>query len=196
MKTWKALLAGILTVTMFGCSSKPAEEPAETPEESAETAPEETPAVTPAASEPTYTDGLYEGYLGTVMPTAWFDFTVTNAKLAKEYEGHEAPDGYDILIVDMDLKNTFGHSVPMFYNDFQAQWFDDADDAYAFPFSMKFGGETIDEDGEYALGINENAKAVYAFEVPAGNKDFSISMQEYYEDESYGDLFFVYFTVK
>ena len=150
--------------------------------------------VTP--SEPTYTDGVYEGYIGTVMPTAWFDFTVTGARLVKEYDGHTAPEGYDILVTDVTLKNTFGHTVPMFYNDFQAQWFDPADDAYAFPFVMKYSGETIEADGEYDLGINETSDAVFAFEVPEGNKDFSISMQEYYEDESYGDLFFVYFTVK
>ena len=33
-----------------------------------------------------------------------------------------------------------------------------------------------------------------AYEVPSGTKDFSVSFQEYFEDETTGDVFFVYFT--
>ncbi|MCR5372064.1 MAG: hypothetical protein K6E41_01185 [Solobacterium sp.] len=195
MKTTKLFLAGLLTAAMIGCSSKPEPAPEPTQETTPEPTQETTPAPSqPAATEPTWTDGLAEGYLGTVMPTAWFEFTVTNAKLVKEFEGHAAPEGYDILVTDVTLKNTYGQTIPMYNSDFQAQWFDDADDAYALPFFVRIEGQEIEE--EYGLGINEKASAVYAFEVPEGNRDFSLSFQEYYANGDYGDLFFVYFTIK
>ena len=193
MKTTKLLLAGLLAAAMIGCSSKPEEKtPETTPEPTQEATP--SPEPTQAATDPVWTDGLCEGYLGTVMPTAWFEFTVTDAKLCKEYAGYTAPEGYDILVTDVTLRNTYGQTVPMYNSDFQAQWFDDADDAYALPFYVVIEGQEIED--EYALGINETAKAIYACEVPEGNKDFSLSFQEYYASGDYGDLFFVYFTIK
>ena len=82
----------------------------------------------------------------------------------------------------------------MFDTDFQLQWGDDADDAYAFPVatSEKILDDQLPE--EYELKVKESTTGVLIFEAPEGNEDFSLSFLEYYEDNSEGNLFFVYFT--
>ena len=39
-------------------------------------------------------------------------------------------------------------------------------------------------------------KALWSFEVPSDQKDFALGFEEYYEDESVGDLYVVYFTAE
>ena len=78
--------------------------------------------------------------------------------------------------------------------DFQLQWGDDSDDAFAFPVETN---ESIIDDqlpAEYDLKIKEEISGVLVYEAPAGYDDFSISTLEYYEDDTEGNLFFVYFT--
>ena len=41
-----------------------------------------------------------------------------------------------------------------------------------------------------------SAPACWCYEVPAGFQDFSISYQEMFSDDSYGDTFFVFFTAE
>ena len=48
--------------------------------------------------------------------------------------------------------------------------------------------------GEYELGIGKSINGLLVFEVPAGNKDFSISYLEMFDDDTTGDVFFVYFS--
>lgn len=48
----------------------------------------------------------------------------------------------------------------------------------------------------YDLAINEERSGVLVFEVPAGYQDFSISFQEIFEDNTYGDAYFVFFTAE
>ncbi len=193
MKTLKMMLAGTLAFALVACSSST---PETTPEPTDSTEPTDSPEP-PAVienTEPTYSDGLYEGYIGTVMPTAWFEFTVTDAMLTDTYKDTTAAEGYDLLVTGIRLKNTFGQSIPMYWSDLQAQWFDPADDAFALPAAV-YVGDTL-EDEEFMLGINQTHEAKWVFEVPEGNNDYSISFWEYYESGDYGDMFFVYFTVK
>ena len=50
--------------------------------------------------------------------------------------------------------------------------------------------------GTYPLAIDEEVEGILVYEVPAGFQDFSISYQEYFDDESTGDVYFVYFTAE
>ena len=144
-----------------------------------------------------YEDGtkLYEGKIGSKMKTAWFDFTVNSAYYTEDAIGGYTPsEGNILVVVNVTVKNTFQESIPMFDTDFQLQWGDDADDAYAFPVATN---EKILDDQlpeEYDLKVKESTTGVLIFEAPEGNEDFSLSFLEYYEDNSEGNLFFVYFT--
>ena len=82
----------------------------------------------------------------------------------------------------------------MYTYDFQLQWGDDADDAFEFP--IESNEDLIDGqfNGDYTLKIKETKQGYYIFEAPEGNKDFSVSFLEYFDDDSEGNLYFVYFT--
>ena len=48
----------------------------------------------------------------------------------------------------------------------------------------------------YELAINEEKTGLLVFEVPEGEKDFSISYLELFDDDSEGDVYFVFFTAE
>lgn len=139
-------------------------------------------------------DGYAEGRMGTVMHNEFFDFTVNSAYLCDTFGGYTPEAGNELLVADMTIKNTFSESIPMFDTDFQAQWGDDADDAFSMPVYPPINDEQLPD--EYDLAVDEEASGLLVFEVPAGNKDFSISYMEEFEDETTGDSFFVYFTAE
>ncbi len=139
-------------------------------------------------------DGYAEGRMGNIMRTYFFDYTVNSAFVCSEYEGYTPADGNELLVVDMTVKNTFHESLSMFDTDFQAQWNDSAEDAYSYPVE---NGENISDKvlpGEYTLNVDESRNGYLVFEVPAGHKDFSVSYMEFFDDNSTGDTFFVFFT--
>ncbi len=153
-----------------------------------------------AESRPGYPDenGNAEGRLGDTMHTYFFDYTVNSAYLCDEYEGHTPAEGNEILVADVTIKNTVTSSIPMYDTDFQIQWNDDADDAFGFPITLELDDVLNDEmlPGEYELSIGKTINGLLVYEVPAGNKDFSISYLEMFDDDTTGDVFFVYFSAE
>ena len=131
------------------------------------------------------------------MHTEFFDYTVNSAYLCDDYEGYIPAEGYRLLVADVTVKNTFNESIPMFDTDFQAQWTDDSEDAYALPLTY-YMDQVSDQQlpTEYELAVDEERTGALVFEVPEGEKDFSISYLELFEDGSEGDVFFVYFTAE
>lgn len=177
-------LATVLAVTVFTGCGKPSDDP-----DSAKTT-------------PGYPDeeGYAEGVLGTAMHTEFFDFTVNSAYTCAAYEDYTPADGWQMVIVELTIKNTFSESVPMFDSDFQIQWSDDADDAYELPITIYLeSGKTVGKNmlpSEYDLAVKESRTGILAYEVPVGETEFSISYQTYFEGGSEGNLFFVFFTAK
>lgn len=145
-------------------------------------------------------DGIAEGKLGDTMHNAFFDYTVNSAYLCSQYEDYIPTEGKELLVADVTVKNTFSQSITMYDTDFQVQWGDDSKDAFDAPVTYYLdAGQTLGEDvfpTEYDLAVNESRKGLLVFEVPAGKKDFSISYQELFDDDSTGNLFFVYFTAE
>lgn len=143
-------------------------------------------------------DGYAEGRLGDTMHSYFFDYTVKSAYVCDTYEGYTPASGNELLVAEITVKNTHNESIEMYDSDFQVQWNDDADDAYNFPITLNLQtGETVGKNmlpDVYTLAVNESRTGIIAFEVPSGNKDFSISYMEYFDDDSSGDVFFVYFT--
>lgn len=151
--------------------------------------------------------GNNEGRVEDTMETLFFDFTVNSAYLTDSYAGYTPAEGNTLLVVDITVKNTFRESIEMYDTDFQAQWGDDAEDAFAIPITTDM--ETFTEvdplgerqlPGTYQLAVDEERTGELVYEVPAGHVDFSISYLEQFVDgegeESTGEVYFVYFTAE
>ena len=175
-------LAAVLTVTaMTGCG-KSSDDP------------------NSIQSNPGYPDseGYAEGILGTTMHTEFFDFTINSAYTCASYEGYTPDESNQMVVAEITVKNTFSESVPMFDTDFEILWNDDADDAYEYPITYYLEtGKTIGQNmlpDQYKLAKNESRTGIVAYEVPAGETDFVIGYQTIFDDESEGNIFFVFFT--
>ena len=151
--------------------------------------------------------GNNEGRVEDTMETFFFDFTVNSAYLTDSYAGYTPAEGNTLLVADITVKNTFQESIEMYDTDFQAQWGDDAEDAFAIPITTDM--ETFTEldpigenqlPGTYTLAVDEERTGELVYEVPAGHVDFSISYLEQFVDgegeESTGEVYFVYFTAE
>ncbi len=143
-------------------------------------------------------DGYAEGILGDTMHTEFFDFTVNSAYTCATYEDYTPAEGNKMLVAELTIKNTFSEDIPMFDTDFQVQWTDNADDAFDFPITFYLeSGKTVGKDmfpNEYTLTKKQSRTGILAYEVPADETQFSISYQTVFEDQSEGNLFFVFFT--
>lgn len=139
--------------------------------------------------------GYFEGRMGDTMKTYFFDYTVNSAYVCDEYEGYQPEEGKSLLVADVTVKNTFYESIVMFDTDFQVQWNSDAEEDWDVPITY-YGNEMSDDQfpDEYELSVNEERSGLLVFEVPEDKKDFSISYLELFDDDSEGDVFFVYFT--
>ena len=128
-----------------------------------------------------------------------------------EYYDRPAPaDGCIFLVVEITLHNTTTMSQPMFVADFQVQWDlqegEDEDQNYAFPLYQSQANESGDYvyyslsemqlPAEYDLGINEERTGILLYAVPAGAKDYAVFFEEYFSDDTIGDLFQVSFNAE
>ena len=190
MKKTLVLLCSLLLVIglLAGCTSGSSNEPE----------PAEPDSVVKEADD----GGVFDGRIGETIRTYFFDFRVTEAYLCDDYHGYQPQDGNTLLVVKVDIENLMNSSIPMSDMDFQAQWNDDADDAYAWPITMD--PETFEDRGtycdaqlpyEYEMAVGEKRSGELVYEVPEGNKDFSISTYDDFADsDEDGSLYFVYFT--
>ena len=128
-----------------------------------------------------------------------------------EYYDRPAPaDGCKFLVVEITLHNTTTMSQPMFVADFQVQWDlqegEDEDQNNAFPLYQSQANESGDYvyyslsemqlPAEYDLGINEERTGILLYAVPAGAKDYAVFFEEYFSDDTIGDLFQVSFNAE
>ena len=148
-------------------------------------------------------DGYAEARVGDLVHSYFMDFTVNSAYTTSDYHGHTAPEGMKVLVVNMTIKNTFNESLPMYDDDFQGQWSASSEtDEFAWPITEAEDGsdlEVVSEEqlpAEYELAVNETRTGDLVFDVPADEKDFSISHLELFDDDSEGDTFFVFFTAE
>lgn len=146
-------------------------------------------------------DGYAEARIGDLVHSYFMDFTVNSAYTTSDYNGHTAPEGKKVLVVEMTIKNTFNESIPMYDDDFQGQWSASSEtEEFAWPITEGEDGNDLDTvaeeqlPAEYELGVNESRTGTLVFDVPADEKDFSISHMELFDDNSEGDTFFVFFT--
>ena len=153
-----------------------------------------------------YEAGGANGYVGDILHTAFLNFAVTDAYTCASYGDFTPQEGNQILVVEVAILNTSTASLPMFDTDFQIQWGDGRED-YGWPITtaeevwdhQTRSEEALDErqlPGEYEIAINAQRSGLLFFEVPAGGKDYALSFEEYFEDGTVGDVYFVYFTAE
>ena len=148
-------------------------------------------------------DGFGEARIGDLVHSRFMDFTVNSAYTTSAYHGHSAPEGKQVLVVEMTIKNTFKESLPMYDDDFQGQWSASTEtDEFAWPITEGEDGTDLDTvadeqlPAEYELAVGESRTGTLVFDVPADEKDFSVSHMELFSDDSEGDTFFVFFTAE
>jgi len=148
-------------------------------------------------------DGYAEARIGDTVHSYFMDFTVNSAYTTADYNGHTAPEGGQVLVVELTVKNTFNESLPMYDDDFQGQW-SASSETGEFAWPITEGEDGVDREtvageqlpAEYELAVNETRTGTLVFDVPADEKDFSISHQELFDDGSEGDTLFVFFTAE
>lgn len=148
-------------------------------------------------------DGYAEARIGDVVHSYFMDFTVNSAYTTSDYHGHTAPEGMKVLVVNMTIKNTFNETLPMYDDDFQGQWSASSEtEEFAWPITEAEDGSDLDTvageqlPGTYELAVNESRTGELVFDVPADERDFSVSHMELFDDDSEGDTFFVFFTAE
>ena len=205
MKKFIYVLTGIiLALSLAGCSSVKsasgsAREESQESEESSDVrefqVSQEESEEEDSQEDQDFFGGYEEGRFGDTMETYFFDYTVNSAYLCDEYNGYLPLDGNRLLVAEVTVKNTFTESIEMYDTDFQVQWNTDGEDDYDVP--ITYYEDPVSDDqlpAVYELSVNEEKTGLLVFEVPEGYKDFSISYLELFDDDSEGDVFFVYFT--
>ena len=175
------LLTAFLTVSLTGCGSDSG--------------------VQPSGNDIYANDeGYSTGEMHDTVHTYFFDFTINSAYVCETYESYTPAEGNDLLVAEVTIKNTFEDTITMYDTDFQVQWNDEAEDAFDVPITYHMDiDEVLNEDVfpyEYELKKNKSRTGLMIFEVPEGNTEFSISYLEYFEDYTYGDVHFVYFSAE
>lgn len=138
-------------------------------------------------------DGAGIGYVGDIMHTYWFDFTVNNIMFCQNFQGYTAREGYQLIVLDMTIENTFDEEVPMFDTDFWVEWGeDDYDFDYSYPVSDLYDISTDFLPERYYLTTDDIVTGLLMYEVPVGYSEYMLIFEEYFEDGDVGDWFGVY----
>ncbi len=137
-------------------------------------------------------EGLFYGELNNVMRNVFFDFIVTDPQRLTEKDGYRASEGYQLLCVTIEERNTFGETLPMFLADYQIQW-GEGDSDFANPLTGLQDEQVMPDSFE----LNPDETVIYqvVFEVPQDITEFELVYLEEFADETVGDLFIVRFQV-
>ena len=138
-------------------------------------------------------DGAGIGYVGDIIHTYWFDFTVNDVMFCQTFQGYTASEGYQLIIMDLTIENTFAEEVPMFDTDFWVEWGEDNYDFdYTYPVSNSYDISTDFLPEHYYLPTDDIVTGLLMYEVPVGYSEYMLIFEEYYEDGDVGDWFGVY----
>ncbi len=204
-KLMRILLAGLLC-TAAACGKK--EEPIEiTTEANLETT-EETASDTSKVVESAY--GKAEGSMGDVMKTTNLEFTLNSACLSSAYQTLTPDEGMSLLVLNITTHVLQSGEMKLYDTDYQVQWGGTGEEDYSTPVTYRDEWATAPTykryvnlegiegmfPGEAVLQPDETLTADYVYQVPQGFNNFMLMFQEFFEDESLGDLYIVNFTAE
>lgn len=153
-------------------------------------------------------DGVARGYAGDTLRTAFFEMKIENPATCTEFDGLTPEAGYKFLTADLTLYNHTNDSQPMYDTDFSVLWEVGEGDDATIDGDYPLYEEIKDESGEtafttksdkqmpveFSLGIHETRTELLLYQVPEDVKDFYIVFEEYFDDETEGDTFYVRFS--
>ncbi|MCI8417456.1 MAG: hypothetical protein HFI33_08210 [Lachnospiraceae bacterium] len=137
--------------------------------------------------------GFYDGGIGDTLENVFFAMRVDEARLVESYGSYEPSEGTELVDVTITLTNTFWEELPMYNTDFQIQWGGEGDDDFRFGLS-ELSAESPDVMPEqFWLEEGETVEYHLIYEIPAGNRELSVSYLEEYSDGSEGSLYVIFF---
>lgn len=139
-------------------------------------------------------DGYAEGSIGTTFRTVFFDYSVDSVAYPSEYEGYAPAEDMQLLDVVITIKNIQGETLPMFNSDFLIQWHDLEYDEDDYGYGVEMDSSSTVMPSEYSLPAGETCCYHIIYEVPAEAKEFSVVFEEFFEDQTSGDVFFTLFN--
>ena len=141
--------------------------------------------------------GVTEVLLGEAVSTRWFDCTAAEAESRRSYEGYAASSGNKLVLVELELKNTFHEPVSMYDTDFQLYWGDCGPDEWAMPLDPYCEDQL---PREYDLEAGKSQEGLLVYEVPREETELTLAFLELIENGTEegeeGDLFLTRFTVE
>ena len=141
--------------------------------------------------------GVTETLLGEPFSTRWFDCAAEEAESRKSYEGYTAASGNKLVVVELELKNTFHEAVSMYDTDFQLYWGECGPDEWAMPLDPYCEDQL---PREYDLEPGKSREGLLVYEVPQEETEFTLAFLELIENGTEegeeGDLFLTRFTVE
>lgn len=194
------LLTALIAAALAGCAvpGLDGNDPSRTPEEilSGSNSKDSDTYTEPEAGYPDE-DGYAEGTIGDTMHTVFFEYTVNSAYLCDRYEDYVPAEGYVFLVADVTVHNPYRNTVPMYDTDFEVLWSDD-DNAWDYPITAYMDTDEIISDDmlpqKYEVRRFDSRSGILVYEVPEDEDYFAIAYLEVYDDDSEGDVFFVYFS--
>lgn len=208
-------LALVLALALAGCSGSNVQSMMQGSDDNDDTPAASTPAAstpaastpaasTPAASTPSEPSGewigrkseddppYFDGRIGDRMRTVFFEFTVNSVEYPDSYGDITPADGNQLVVADVTVRNVFSQTLPMSIYDFQIQW-GDGDQDYGYQEEGLTGDNLMPDQWQLMRGASETYKLLYEIPADADPNKLSISYLEVWEDNTQGDVFFVYF---
>ncbi len=178
------MAVSLVIANMMGRGSNTAAQPADTPSEVIEDVQEND-------------NRVLDGYVGDTISTAFFDFTVNEARTADSYGSLTPAEGNTFCIVNVTVHNTMRQSLPMFDTDFVLFW-GPGDSDGSFPVTHDDPSRRTDKmlEESYYIGINETVTGDLVYELPKTHDPEGILyFEEYFENGEYGDYYTVTFPL-
>lgn len=203
-------LALVLALALAGCSGSNVQSMMQGSDDNDDTPAASTPAAstpaasTPAASTPSGSsdewigrksesdDGYFSGRIGDHMRTVFFEFTVNSVEYPEAYGDITPADGNQLVLADVTVRNVFSQTLPMSIYDFQIQW-GDGDQDFGYQAEGLVGDNLMPDQYQLLRGASESYKLLYEIPADADPNKLSISYLEVWDDNTEGDVFFVYF---
>ncbi|MDK2813889.1 MAG: hypothetical protein PWQ08_1144 [Clostridiales bacterium] len=171
----------VLAFTLAGCDSLPGVGSASlTPVEDVST-----------TSDGRETGGYAVANLGEEMRCHFFEFTVNSAYRAASYEGATPADGNSFVVLEVTVNNPYSEELSMYDGDFVLFYNDDTDD-------YSVASDYIADSqlpAEYQIEKGGSRTGDLVFEVPSESTSFSFLYQEIYEDDVWGNGYYVTFSL-
>lgn len=147
------------------------------------------PGLAGGASGAEAADGVY--YIGDTVSTVFLDFTVDSVDVEDSYQGYTPAGGGRLVVASLTIQNTERYSMPMGQMDFPLVW-GTGDSDWDYPLAQFCDKQFADE---YEIPINGSAQGVLVYEVPRDVEDCALVFEEYFEDDTVGEQYAVFFTL-